>query len=93
LLLRWNTVSPIGSPFARKGRPNARTAEGRRVEERGESEGRFVMKRIGIESKDNITLAGNGADFHKVSRHENGSRIFLKGGKANERLWRVRPPA
>jgi hypothetical protein len=44
------------------------------------------MKRIGIESKDNITPAGNGADFRKVLRHERVGRTFI-GGKANEYLY------
>jgi hypothetical protein len=43
---------------------------GCRVEEDGKSEGRFVMRRIGIEPKGNIILTGNGADFHPVFRYE-----------------------
>jgi hypothetical protein len=68
------------------GRPTARKAEGRRVEEGGESEGRSVIERIGIEPQGNIILTGNGANFRQVLRHEKMGRIFLKGGIANERL-------
>ena len=44
---------------------------------------------IRIESKGNIILTGNGADFHRVSHHEKVCRIFLKGGTANERFQSV----
>jgi len=50
------------------------------------SEGRSVMERIGIAPQGNIIPTGNGADFRRVSRHEEICRIFLKGGKANERF-------
>lgn len=64
------------------GRPTARKAEGRRVEEGGESEGRSVIERIGIEPQGNIILTGNGANFRQVLRHEKMGRIFLiKEGK------------
>jgi hypothetical protein len=44
------------------------------------------MGQIGTEPKGDIILIGNGADFREVLRHERICRIFLKGGKANERL-------
>jgi len=44
------------------------------------------MERIGIELQGNIIPTGNGADFRRVSRHEEICRIFLNGGKANERF-------
>ena len=34
------------------------------------------MRRIGIEPQGNITPTGNGADFHKVLRHERVCRTF-----------------
>ena len=86
LLLGRNTVSPICFPSASSGRSTVRKADGRRVEERGESECHLVMRWIGVEPQGNIILTGNGANFHEVSRHERICRIFLKGGNANERL-------
>ena len=44
------------------------------------------MERIGIAPQGNIIPTGNGADFRQVSRHEEICRIFLNGGKANERF-------
>jgi hypothetical protein len=44
------------------------------------------MERIGIAPQGNIIPTGNSADFRRVSRHEKICRIFLKGGKANERF-------
>jgi RNA-directed DNA polymerase len=36
------------------------------------------MERIGIEPQGNIILTGNGADFHRVSRHERVCRTFYQ---------------
>jgi len=44
------------------------------------------MERIGVAPQGNIIPTGNSADFRRVSRHEEICRIFLKGGKANERF-------
>ena len=75
-----NTVSPTLS--LRVARPRGNAME-QGVKEDGESEGRSVMGRIGVEPKGNITPRDKRADFHQVSVCEKVCRT-ASGGNAND---------
>ena len=76
LLFKWNTVSP-SHPSKEESEPQG-TLMVEWVEERGKSEGRPVMGRIGMRYP-----TRKRADFHEVFHHERTGKTTT-GGKADE---------